>query len=67
MIQLCKKNNEEVINAIKKGKADAADVGLANLIDTIVLKMINEGLVLTALKDFAIISINYLIQKRFEL
>lgn len=45
MIQFCKRDNEKVINAIKEGTIDAADVGFANLIDTIILKMKNEGLV----------------------
>jgi hypothetical protein len=45
MLQLCKKDKEKVLEAIKAGAIDAADVSFPNLIDTIVLKMKNVGLI----------------------
>jgi|GEM_PF-3606542 len=44
MIQFSKKDNEKVLNVIKEGKIDSADISFPNLIDTIVLKMKNLGL-----------------------
>lgn len=45
MMQLSKKDKEKVLESIKKGKIDAADISFPNLIDTIVLKMKNVGLI----------------------
>ena len=39
MIQISKKDKEKVIEAIRKGTIDAADVSFPNLIDSIILKM----------------------------
>lgn len=45
MLQLSKNNKNKVLEAIKIGKIDAADVSFPNLIDTIILKMKNIGLI----------------------
>lgn len=37
------KNKEKVIEAIRKGKIDAADISFPNLIDALILKMKQEG------------------------
>lgn len=39
MIQLSSKDKERVLENIKNGNIDAADVSFPNLIDTIILKM----------------------------
>ena len=39
MIQLCKRDNEKVLKAIRNGSIDAADISFPNLIDTIILSM----------------------------
>lgn len=44
MLQLSKNNKNKVLEAIKKGCIDAADMSFPNLIDSIVLKMKNIGL-----------------------
>jgi hypothetical protein len=45
MLQLWKKDKEKVLGSIKAGAIDAADISFPNLIDTIVLKMKNIGLI----------------------
>ncbi|QAT39397.1 transposase [Clostridium sp. JN-9] len=45
MLQLSKNDKDKVLEAIKEGRIDAADVSFPNLIDTIVLKMKNIGLI----------------------
>jgi hypothetical protein len=45
MLQLSKKDKEKVLESIKSGCIDAADISFPNLIDTIVLKMKNIGLI----------------------
>ncbi|WP_217302080.1 transposase [Clostridium sp. 001] len=45
MLQLSQNDKNEVLKAIKSGKIDAADVSFPNLIDTIILKMKNIGLI----------------------
>ncbi|TWH47621.1 hypothetical protein Salpa_3687 [Sporomusa sp. KB1] len=50
MMQLCQKDKERVLNAIKSGHIDAADLSLPNLIDTIVLTMKQKNL-LAPLED----------------
>jgi hypothetical protein len=45
MLQLCRNDKEKVLEAIKAGSIDAADVSFPNLIDTIILKMKNIGLI----------------------
>ena len=44
MIQISVKDKEKVIEAIRKGTIDAADVSFPNLIDAIILKMKQEGI-----------------------
>ncbi|WP_297430703.1 transposase [Clostridium sp.] len=44
MIQFSKKDNEKILKAIKEGKIDSADISFPNLIDTILLKMKELGL-----------------------
>lgn len=44
MMQLCQKDKERVLNAIKSGHIDAAELSLPNLIDTIVLTMKQKNL-----------------------
>lgn len=44
MIQISAKDKEKVIEAIRKGTIDAADVSFPNLVDAIILKMKEEGL-----------------------
>ena len=39
MIQISTKDKERVLEAIRKGTIEAADVGFPNLIDAIILKM----------------------------
>lgn len=39
MIQICKRDNEKILKAIRNGSIDAADISFPNLIDTIVLSM----------------------------
>ena len=43
MIQISKNEKEKVLEAIKKGKIDAADISLPNLIDSILLAMHKKG------------------------
>ena len=53
-MQISKKDKELVLEAIKQGTIDAADISFPNLIDAIILKMKNEGLLAlleNALKD----------------
>lgn len=45
MLQLSKNDKEKVLEAIKSGIIDAADISFPNLIDNIVLKMKNIGLI----------------------
>lgn len=45
MLQLSKNAKEKVLEAIKTGSIDAADISFPNLIDTIVLKMKKLGLI----------------------
>ncbi|MBV1820942.1 hypothetical protein [Clostridium cochlearium] len=45
MLQLSKNDKNKVLEAIKTGKIDAADISLPNFIDTIILKMKNIGLI----------------------
>ena len=52
MMQFSKKDNEKVLKAIKEGKIDAADMSFPNLIDTIVLKVKNLGLLTKLTKAF---------------
>lgn len=51
MLQLCSKDKERVLEAIKSGHIDAADLSFPNLIDTIVLTMKQKDL-LAPLADF---------------
>ena len=44
MLKVCKNNKEKVLEGIRTGNINAADVGFSNLIDEIVLKMKNAGL-----------------------
>lgn len=44
MIQITTKDKEKVLEAIRQGKIDAADLSYPNLIDAIILKMKQEGL-----------------------
>lgn len=44
MIQKSTKDKEKVLEAIRQGKIDAADVSYPNLIDTMILKMKQEGI-----------------------
>jgi len=44
MIQISTKNKERVLEAIRKGTIDVADVSFPNLIDAIILKMKQEGI-----------------------
>ena len=50
MLKTCKNNKEEVLQAIKNGSIDAADIAFPNFIDDVILKMANDGL-LDAFKD----------------
>jgi len=45
MLQLSKNDKNRILEAIKVGKIDSADLSFPNLIDTIVLKMKNIGLI----------------------
>lgn len=53
MIQFSKKDKDKVLNAIKEGNIDAADISFPNLIDTIMLKMKNIGVLAKLTKAFA--------------
>ena len=44
MIQISRKDKEKVLEAIRKGTIDAADIGFPNLIDAMILKMKQEGI-----------------------
>jgi len=44
MIQISTKDTEKVLEAIRKGTIDAADVSFPNLIDAMILKMKQEGI-----------------------
>lgn len=44
MIQISTKDKEKVLEAIRKGTIDAADIGFPNLIDAMILKMKQEGI-----------------------
>ena len=52
MIQFSKKDKDKVLNAIKEGNIDAADISFPNLIDTIMLKMKNIGVLAKLTKAF---------------
>lgn len=54
MLQLSKNDKSKVLEAIKAGTIDCADVSFPNLIDTIILKIKNIGLIsklTTSFKD----------------
>jgi len=53
MIQITKKDKEKVLEAIRKGTIDAADVSFPNLIDAIILKMKREGILELLEKAFS--------------
>jgi len=53
MIQISVKYKERVLEAIRKGIIDAADVSFPNLIDTIILKMKQEGILEIPEKAFS--------------
>ena len=44
MIQISTKDKEKVLEAIRQGKIDAADISYPNLVDAMILKMKQEGL-----------------------
>ena len=44
MIQISAKDKEKVLEAIRQGKIDAADVSYPNMIDAMILKMKQEGI-----------------------
>ncbi len=44
MMQISKKDKERVLEAIRKGTIDAADVSFPNLIDAMILKLKQEGI-----------------------
>lgn len=44
MIQISTKDKEKVLEAIRRGKIDAADLSYPNLIDSMILKMKQEGI-----------------------
>ncbi|MDI3545804.1 MAG: hypothetical protein PWP68_1221 [Rikenellaceae bacterium] len=44
MLKTCKNNKEEVLQAIKEGNIDAADIAFPNFIDDVILKMKHSGL-----------------------
>lgn len=52
MLQLSKNDKNQVLDAIKIGKIDAANLSFPNLIDTIILKMKNIGLIDKLLESF---------------
>ncbi|MHC6181044.1 transposase [Clostridium sp. JNZ X4-2] len=52
MLQLSKNDKSKVLGAIKSGNIDAADVNFPNLIDTIILKMKNIGLISKLAESF---------------
>lgn len=52
MLQLSKNDKNKALEAIKAGKIDAADVSFPNLIDTIILKMKNMGLISKLAESF---------------
>lgn len=52
MLQLSKNDKNKVLDSIKSGKIDAADVTFSNLIDTILLKMKNIGLISKIAESF---------------
>ena len=52
MIQFSKKDKDKVLNATKEGNIDAADISFPNLIDTIMLKMKNIGVLAKLTKAF---------------
>jgi hypothetical protein len=45
MLQLSKNDKNKVLEALKAGKIDLADLSFPNFIDTIILKMKNIGLI----------------------
>lgn len=51
MLQLCQKDKERVLDAIKSGQIDAADVSFPNLIDSIALLMKQKNL-LSSFEEF---------------
>ena len=53
MIQISTKDKERVLEAIRKGTIDAADVSFPNLIDAIILKMKQEGILELLEKAFS--------------
>lgn len=44
MLKTCKNNKEEVLQAIKEGNIDAADIAFPDFIDDVILKMKHSGL-----------------------
>lgn len=44
MIQLCQKDKEKVLETIRSGKIDAAEMSFPNLIDDIILTLKRRGL-----------------------
>ena len=44
-MQISKKDKKRVLEAIKQGKIDAADLSFPNLIDAMILKMYKSGLI----------------------
>ncbi len=53
MIQISTKDKERVLEAIRKGTIDAADVSYTNIIDAIILKMKQEGILELLEKAFS--------------
>ena len=45
MIQICRKDKEKVIEALRTGKIDAAEIAFPNLIDDMILTMKRKGLI----------------------
>lgn len=52
MMKFSKKDNEKVLTSINEGNIDVADISFPNLIDTIILKMKNLGLLTKLTKAF---------------
>lgn len=52
MLQLSKNDKEKVLASIKVGSIDAVDISFPNLIDTILLKIKNIGLINKLLESF---------------
>ncbi|SHH87103.1 hypothetical protein SAMN02745135_02486, partial [Caloranaerobacter azorensis DSM 13643] len=45
MMQISRKDKEKIIESIKNGRIDAADISFPNLIDDIIMKMNRKGLI----------------------